>query len=390
MWKNLASSNLFAFFAFMSDDKKPDPLVNWATIVFILGAMLFGLWYVLGSQIASGTRWVRVAELSIVGIFTDKYEPLRQQLISLPVGQITFEQFLAMNRIVVGIFKYPMAGVLFILAWRCYFIDNSNVFTRKFNLENLIKEHAKMFPAINPITKFNPLKDNSRTQGDPIPTTLPSFAEALMPEEWISYFDVPLHNNLPDRDAIRRALLPQLGKRWQGPTALPPYAQALFAAFAMKVGGQRKESDDFLGAISSAWEPGRGLRLNKELKDIIREALQHPKQGRVLEKIAAQHAFVTTALLRSLQEARHQGGVLAPAQFLWLRDVDRALWYPLNNLGRNAVHTEACGAITHYRAELSAHKPIPNPQLEPAIEGIITYIKNRPGLSIPPKHYNAK
>jgi intracellular multiplication protein IcmP len=374
----------------MADDKKPDPIVNWATMAIILIIILMGIWYVIGDQIASGTRWVRVGELYIIGLFTDRYDTFRDQLIALPAGQITFQQFLRMNEIVVNIFKYPLAGILFYLAWRCYYINNGNIFTRKFDLEGLIKEHTKVFPVITPITKFNPLKENSRKQGDPVPVKLPPFAEALMPEEWVSYYDIPLNDNIPDRDAAMRAFLPQLGKRWQGPTALPPYAQALFAACAMKVGGERTKSDDFLSEIAATWEPGRGLRLTKELKDKIRDALQNPKQGRVLEKIAAQHAFVSCAMLRSLQFAREQGGVLAPAQFIWLRAVDRTLWYPLNNLGRNAVHIEAAGAITHYRAELSAHKPIPNPQLNPAVDGLLTYVETNPGLIFPPKNYNTK
>jgi intracellular multiplication protein IcmP len=374
----------------MADDKKPDPIVNWVVIIFILLAIAYGIWYVMGNQISSGTRWVRVAQLYVVSIFTDRYDTFRDQLIALPAGQITFKQFLYMNEIVVGIFRYPLSGLLFFLAWRCYFIDNKNVFTRKFDLEGLIKEHSKVFPVITPITKFNPLKDNSRMQGEPVPAKLPPFAEALMPEEWIAYYDIPMHDNLPDRDAVRRALLPQLGQRWQGPTALPPYAQALFAAFALKVGGERVKSDELLSEISALWEPKQKFRLSKEVKEKVKAALQHPKQGRVLEKVAAQHAFVSCAMLRALQYAREQGGVLAPAQFLWLRAVDRALWYPLNNLGRNAVHIESSGAIIHYRAELSAHKPIPNPQLEQAVDGLVIYMKDHPGLIIPPKNYNAK
>ncbi|HEY1096006.1 MAG TPA: hypothetical protein VGF14_02070 [Alphaproteobacteria bacterium] len=374
----------------MADDKKPDPLFAWGVILGIIIAIAVFIWYVLGDQIASGTRWIRVGQLYIIGIFTDRYDTLRDQLIDLPAGQISFAQFVKMNDIVLNVLKYPICGTLFLMAWRAFYINNKNPFTRKFDLEGLAKEHAAAFPVIRPIIKFNPLKDNSRRMGDPIPAKLPPFAEALMPEEWVSYCDIPLMDGVPDRDAARRAFLPQLGKRWQGPLALPPYGQALFAACALKVGGMRTESDDFLSLLSELWEPGKGLLLNKEAKDTIREALQNPKQGRVLEKIAAQHAFTTCAMLRSLQFARTQGGVLAPAQFLWLRAVDRALWYPLNNLGRNAVHIEAAGAITHYRAEVSANKPIPNPQLEPAVDGLIVYVKNNPSLVFPPKDYNKK
>ena len=109
--------------------------------------------------------------------------------------------------------------------------------------------------------------------------------------------------------------------------------------------------------------------------------------GRVTEKVAAQHAFVTPAMLRCLQVARDQGGVLAPAQFLWLRGVDRSMWYALNNLGRGAVHTEAAGAIGHFRAERAAGKPIPNPQVDTAIDGLSYYLKENFITTFPAKEY---
>ena len=378
----------------MADDKKPDPLLMWGLSFSFLILLACGVWFILGDQIASGTRWLRVGQLYLVSFFTDKYEPLRHYLITLPAGRISLKQYYQMNAVVWGLFRYPLGGLFLFLTWRVYNIDNSNPYSRKFDLEGLTKEHALSFPVVQPVTKFNPLKDNTRKQGDAVPAKLPPFAEALTPDEWVAYCDVPITGGKPDQDAVRRAFLPQLGKRWQGALALPPYAQALFAAFAMKAGGQRVESDTFLGQLASYWEPGKGaaggLVLPKEIKDKIRLILQDPKQGRVLEKIAAQHAFTTCALLRCLQFAREQGGVLAPAQFVWLRAVDRNLWYPLNNLGRNAVHVEAAGAITHYRAEKSANKPIPNPQLDPAVNGLLAYIDTNTITHYPPKNYNAK
>lgn len=374
------------------DNKKMDPIFIWSIGIGLTAAAAFFFWMALGDRISSGTRWLRVAELWLVSFFTDDYEPLRHELIKLPYGTITFSQYFQMNAIVVDIFKYPLAGILLFFAMRTYMgkIKNKNPFTRRFDFEGLTKEHALAFPVIRPITKFNPLKENSRKLGDPVPARLPPFAEALTPEEWVSYCDIPLANNLPDRDAARRAFLPQLGKRWQGVSALPPYMQALFAAFAIKASGQRTEADDMLAILATLWDPQRGLVLNQDMKEKIKAAIADPKQGRILEKIAAQHAFVSCALLRCLQFAREQGGVLAPAQFLWLRAVDRNLWYPLNNLGRNAVHIEAAGAITHYRAERSASKPIPNPQLDPAVDGLLAYIQNNPDIVYPAKSYNQK
>ena len=114
--------------------------------------------------------------------------------------------------------------------------------------------------------------------------------------------------------------------------------------------------------------------LTGKLRSQVNKIIRDPKMGMVTAKICRQHAFTSTALLRALKTAREQGGVLAPAQFVWLRAVDRNLWYPLNNLGRAASHIEAAAAMSHFRAELAANKPIPNPQVDPAIIGLEEYL----------------
>ncbi len=88
-------------------------------------------------------------------------------------------------------------------------------------------------------------------------------------------------------------------------------------------------------------------------------------------------------MVGALRYARFQGGVLAPAQFLWLRAVDRALWYPLNNLGRRSFHTEGAGAMAHFMAEQNAKKPLVVPRIDTAIITLNQYLARPDALPIP-------
>jgi intracellular multiplication protein IcmP len=89
--------------------------------------------------------------------------------------------------------------------------------------------------------------------------------------------------------------------------------------------------------------------------------------------------------LRALAYAREEGGVLAPATFVWLRAYDRMLWYPLNNLGRQAFHMEAVGAMCHYKAEKLANRPIVRPKVDGAVETLTEYMKSYKAKEIPPR-----
>lgn len=145
-----------------------------------------------------------------------------------------------------------------------------------------------------------------------------------------------------------------------------------------------------LGRIASCWTFKHGLRLNKD-KTLLKEAraiLKNPKiSGETLTN-CNQHAYVVTALLRALVTAREEGGVLAPAQFAWLRGYDRKLWYPLNNIGRQSFHLEALGAMSHYVSEKRTSRPIPVPKMEGALHTISEYMRSARARPIPQLDYS--
>jgi intracellular multiplication protein IcmP len=371
----------------MGDKKKQDPLILgfFAAVAVILFCVIY--WLLLQQQISSGIRWLRVAEIYIINLFTDDYRPLQQQLMQIHPSAIQPIHLMQMTEAVNGFFRIPIIVIFAAMATFSAFKKYKHPYTRKFTIEQLVQEQASVFNVTKPMTKFNPLDTSYRTHGSPVPEKLPLFAEALTADEWVTYCNIPVNDGDIDHDAARRAFAQQLGGRWKGVSGLPHFAQALFVAFSMKANGMRSESDVFLGEIANCWDPKFGLILTPKLKKEIQKKIKDPKFGRVTEKVAAQHAFNVPALLRCLQIARENGGVLAPAQFLWLRGINRHYWYALNNLGRGAVHIEAAGAIAHYRAEKSAGKPIINPIIDPAITGLENYLKENFIDRFPAKEY---
>ena len=281
--------------------------------------------------------------------------------------------------------KWPLAFLVIGFALHSIFFSTLGRFKTRYNLESFIKIQALVWPVIQPIVNFNPVKFSARSSGQAVPDKLPLFAEALSPEEWLAFHRVPVVNGIPDRDAVRRAFLQQLGPRWQGEIgSLPPHMLALFAAFALKGVQRREESDDLLGRLATHWTPARGFSMDSTLASAMRKLAHDPAVGGKALEIANQYAYRTTAFLGILKWARMQGGVLAPGQFVWLRGEDRALWYPLNNLGRRAFHSEGAGAIAHYMAEVLAQKPLPMPRLDTAIVTINQYLAQT-SAKIPPR-----
>jgi len=403
----------------MSAQNQGEPTIALVLVLALLTALLWFIWHMTGDVILTYVlRYLRYGELWVVNLFAHRYDacldwllvakasnaPPTPQAISatnacfgpaflsqLPrddVGsyfRLSFTSVSAIGAQAMGYYRWPLAFVLVLIGGYAIFLSPRNKFTTRHTLESLIDTQSKMWPVIMPIVKLNPSK-TGRILGDPIPDKLPLFAEALSPEEWIAWNRIPVVNGIPDREMARRAFIRQLGPRWNGLFSLPFYMQALLATFALRGAQKREQSDALLGKLALAWSPENGFRPDAELVSEIKAVLKDPQVGGRIAPVMDRYAWRTTALLGALKWARDNGGVLAPAQFLWLRAEDRSLWYPLNNLGRRAFHSEGAGALAHFMAEEAAKKPLPIPRVDTCIVTLNTYLNDpdkRP-IPIPP------
>lgn len=377
---------------------QPSRITDEPIIIFLLfSAVILALgwivWFLYHKEILELLRYVRLFELYVINIFTlGKYNDLIQTISPVWMGgpadpeesAFTAIKFQLITGIVGDYARWPMAIGLFCGGIYFLFISNRSKFKQQYDLEGLIKVQAKIWPIITPIVNFNPGKLSARANGEPVPEKLPIFAEALSPEEWLAFHNIRLVNGLPDREAVRKALIQQLGPRWAGIQALPPPLRALFAAFALKGVQQRTESDDLLGEIALCWSDKSGFHMPIALAKKVDAILDNKDIGGKAADIAAQHAYRMTALLGVLRWGRNMGGVLAPATFLWLRGMDRESWYPLNNLGRRSYLSEAAGAMAHFMAETAAKKPLPIPRVDTALITINQYLANNQ-ITVPPR-----
>ncbi len=378
-------------------DSDDTPLLLALLAIVICGGG-FALWWFFSAEIMSFVRWIRYGQIQLVSsVLGNSYvhydsvlgdEFTLGQLKSFMGGMGAYdllpEHVGLFTRSMMELLRPLFAVILLGCAVWAYFNGPGTKFHRKMGLDGILGEQSKSFPVIRPFLKFNPLKQAVRAPGSPVPARLPIFAEALSPEEWVAFSMISLDDaRKVDQQATYAAFVQQLGRRWHGLSHLKPHERALFAAFSLKSARKRDLSDDLLGEIALCWDDKKGWKMTTSLKEKVDKILRDPKITKPCYLKANQHAYVKTALLRALQHARQEGGVLASAQFVWLRGFDRSLWYPLNNLGRRSFHAEAMGVMAHFQAEKSMERPIPVPQVASAIESLQTYIDTYPLLKIP-------
>ena len=79
--------------------------------------------------------------------------------------------------------------------------------------------------------------------------------------------------------------------------------------------------------------------------------------------------------MASLIEKARQDGVVPSSEFLWLKPIDRRLWYMMNCVGRQTPFSEISGAFAHWKAEKVMGRRSLTPMIDEAIKALELAIK---------------
>jgi len=97
--------------------------------------------------------------------------------------------------------------------------------------------------------------------------------------------------------------------------------------------------------------------------------------GKAAQLCMRKHAYVYTVMASMLELARVDG-VLASADFLWLKPIDRRLWYVLNTVGRQVAPSEIAGIYAHWLAEKEMNRPLNVPMVQEAVKALDLALTN--------------
>lgn len=225
------------------------------------------------------------------------------------------------------------------------------------SVTNFFKPATMTLPFTAPTRGLN-LAELSLTDGD--------YAMAKTPHEFCLE-----HNLLKNSDTewlsslypekAAAVFASQLGPIWDGYQNLSAINRCLFGLFAAQVAGDRTQVMDALEKISLSATPGEkpdfsaGLALAEKYHD-------HEKVVNVVSK----HAYTYTILYQLLLTAR-ENGILPSAWFIWLRPLNRTLYYALNSAGREVSWAESAGVFSHWKAETVKGESIKTPYVQSAV-----------------------
>lgn len=282
------------------------------------------------------------------------------------VTQINYEQVVIVSGQIGAYLTVPSVFLACGLCSHLIFFKASSRYKEKYSMNSLRSQEKVNWPEINPITNTNLIK----TDIDKLPWNM-----SVQPIDFAKQYDLldrTVINNKPavevNQGRAYEVFSSQLGRRWSNLKDFKMHELALFAVFAARVAGDDIAAKKLLDQMSLSGAAGK---VNfSGTYPLLRKHVQHKAVG----KAVSPHAYVLTAM-SSLLEVARATGVLASAEFLWLKRFDRKLWYMLSSVGRQTPFPEVAGPFSHWIVEKKLRRPLKVPMVNEAVIALDTAIK---------------
>lgn len=289
--------------------------------------------------------------------------------------------------------RWPLLFILAILGVISIRLNRVESLKRKFSMNTLLAHNADNFPCLKPIVgKGKELIDPcsydkglwqiARTPAQFAvskgilngPNGVPCKHEDVFENGLASRDKAAFGGCSVEEEQALRIFRKQLGNPFKGIESLSNPRKALAAAFIQYALGEKQKCMEILNAVSESYSEKEGKADCPVLEtEAFHKQIQTPLSGwdtfAERKDIALHLSYELPLFMALLYEARKKG-VLANSQFLWLRPIDRPLWYALNQCGGRAAWVEGLAAWSHFQAENHAGKTLAEPQIDDAVASL--------------------
>ena len=289
-----------------------------------------------------------------------------------PAG-VEWEQLVAIMGHVGNYIRYPIIAILVILAAVLYKSDVTLRYRRAHSMKTLRAQEQVNWPAIMPVVKQDLVNVDINTGPWSMALTPMEFARK---HNLLKRNDALMDNPVPGeeqtagirRGDAKRVFTLQLGPVWDGFERCPLHVQVLAAVFMARMNRDKTAAVNILRELDKSTSEG------KPDYSVGLSVLKKYYKAENVQAVVGKHAYLLTAMA-SLLRASRDDGVMPSADFLWLKPVDRRLWYMLNCIGRQTPFVEVGGPFAHWVAEKATGRPLLAPMIDEAIKALEVAVK---------------
>lgn len=330
-------------------------------VTIVLGLLLlFGLgwllWRSFGEEVVTAYKYSRFALLSVAGLVSLEAADLAERVRVMDPSGFTWDRFTAFASHTGAYTRWLLTPVLIAVAVSVYLSSYATRFRKVHSMRTLVQQERTLWPEISPVANLD-LVASDPFKGE--------WAVSMSEREFVRHHGLIKDDGKLDPASAEKAFARQMGPLWLGVDRMRPHEKAMFAVFAMRIGGDQD------GALSAIRRLASSYASNPQKVDYtwVADALTKHADCPLVARAISRHAYVRTLLATMLQLARIEG-VFSSGLWTWLKPVDRELFYTLNCVGRYADFVEVAGITAHWKAEKKLGVPLARPCVSSAIEGL--------------------
>jgi intracellular multiplication protein IcmP len=350
-------------------------------IIALIAFVGFVIWLTAGEQLKEAFLWLRRYQLIALDNILSPLKILdvhetTEWIRTATRNDLTLTNAKSLSELTGKYYRYFYGVFLIGFAWRIFLKNPLARYKKKYTLKSLAQQEQKNWPQIQSVIRFDLINEDLE-QGP--------WAMAMTPMQFAKKYQLTTVEYAPqgslfaktkgpefsvvlNRTRAERAFAAQLGRPWRGPAALPTHRRAIFAALIARGCRDSDKSKALVAHLASSAASGK---LNISGVD---ELIAKHFKNRQVQEMCAMHAYELTMMISLMQFAR-QDGVVASADFLWVKPIDRRLWLTLNNVGRQTPGAEVGGLYNHWYHECELKSPMSMPIVDGAVEALDIALK---------------
>ena len=358
----------------MAEENKNDSSeIVW--LIVILFGIVYAIGYFFGDNIKAIYLTLKLYELKLAGIvyMSEDMKYLQNLIETKEISSWKWADLLTVGSFVGNLINWIIIATGAWFIYKIYKKSSYKKLTRNLDMFGLMKSEKNVWPFLTPISHKNLLEE---------PLDSGPYAMAMKPIEFVNKYKLlerPRDLSSLNKMKAEKLFSSQLGKLWDKVDNMNPHCKALFGIFAAQATGEVwKDQKDAEGKPIKSLEAARNtlakLASSTENGKAPDYSIAYPLAERYKndERVLAimnKHAYIYTALATLYLEAC-KNGVLPPNNILWLRTINRPLYYFLNCAGRRVAFVEVAGIFGHWKAEQVSKHPIEKPFVIKAREGL--------------------
>ncbi len=357
-----------------------------ALLVFIGGI----IWWAFAYQLKTAFIAVRLYELSAIHFFLGLFSPdfpwigeSVQQLLMAVESNLNLAYAVTPESITMDIadafsvmtgeyFRYPFAICLLGFSIIIFKTNVQMRLKKKYDMQSLSRQEQANWPQIKITTKIDILNEDLDSGPWSMAMTPMQFSKKnkLIKVEFADVSATQFSKApgaefkvILDRARAERAFAVQLGHSYHGIQNMAPHRRALIAIFFARGNRDSKAALALVAQLATSAADGQ---LDCSGAD---ELWKKQIKVKRVQEICTMHAYEFTLFISALLFAR-EDGVVASADFLWIKPIDRRLWYVINNVGRQTPGAEVAGIFCHWYYEMALKRSLSAPRIDGAVEAL--------------------